>query len=81
MGVRLECFALGRTSRAVARATAAAAAPENARRASSRLPGTAALVLVDRTADMLTPAVHDGGFLHRAVMMDREEGRVWGVGR
>lgn len=63
MGVRLECFALGRTSRAVARATAAAAAPE----AGSHHPpsGTAALVLVDRTADMLTPAVHDGGFLHR----------------
>lgn len=70
MGVRLECFALGRTSRAVARATAAAAAPE----AGSHHPpsGTAALVLVDRTADMLTPAVHDGGFLHRAVMMARE---------
>ena len=70
MGVRLECFALGRTSRAVARATAAAAAPE----AGAHPPpaGTAALVLVDRTADMLTPAVHDGGFLHRAVMMDRE---------
>ena len=78
MGVRLECFALGRTSRAVARATAAAATPE----AGSHHPpsGTAALVLVDRTADMLTPAVHDGGFLHRAVMMARE-GEGLGVGR
>ena len=79
MGVRFECFALGRTSRAIARATAAAAAPE----AGSHPPpsGTAALVVVDRTADMLTPAVSDGGFLHRAVMVDREEGTGWRIGR
>ena len=79
MGVRFECFALGRTSRAIARATAAAAAPE----AGSHPPpsGTAALVVVDRTADMLTPAVSDGGFLHRAVMVDREEGKGLRIGR
>ena len=30
---------------------------------------------------MLTPAVSDGGFLHRAVMVDREEGMGWRIGR
>ena len=72
MGARLECFALGRTARAVARAAAAAAAPEAGRYPPPST--TAALVIVDRTCDMLTPAAVDDGFLHRALLANGTPG-------
>ena len=63
IGCRLECFGLGRTARAVARATAAAAPP--AAEAGQRIVTSAALVIVDRTADLLTPAAPHDAFLAR----------------
>ena len=56
---RFECFALGRTARAVARAVAASG-PVAARR--DRADGNGkpcALLLVDRVADVLTPAIDE----------------------
>ena len=56
---RFECFALGRTARAVARAVSAAGPPAERRRDhQQRRDGKpCALVLVDRVADLATPAL------------------------
>ena len=66
LDARAECFAFGKTARATARAFAAAAAPAGAR--------PCALVLVDRVADLLTPAAPHDGFL-TAVVAESERWR------
>jgi hypothetical protein len=60
--LRWDCFALGPTSLAVARAVAAAV-PLGSQTGAAMTP--AALVLVDRTADLLTPAQPSDALLER----------------
>ena len=81
---RLECFAIGRVARAVARAVSAAGPPAEAdteRRGTNGKP--CALLLVDRVADVLTPALDeafrgddDDAFLAAALRISRRRCRT-----
>jgi hypothetical protein len=81
---RLECFAIGRVARAVARAVSAAGPPAEAdteRRGANGKP--CALLLVDRVADVLTPALDeafrgddDDAFLAAALRISRRRCRT-----
>jgi hypothetical protein len=66
LGLRWDCFALGPSATAVARAVAAAAVPAAA---AAALGGAAlrpaALVLLDRTTDLITPAMPSDALLER----------------
>jgi hypothetical protein len=64
--LRWECFALGRASVAVARALATAAVPAAAAAALTGTPlRNAALVLMDRTGDLVTPSLPSDALLER----------------
>ena len=81
---RLECFAIGRVARAVARAVSSAGPPAEAdteRRGTNGKP--CALLLVDRVADVLTPALDeafrgddDDAFLAAALRISRRRCRT-----
>ena len=81
---KLECFAIGRVARAVARAVSSAGPPAEAdteRRGTNGKP--CALLLVDRVADVLTPALDeafrgddDDAFLAAALRISRRRCRT-----
>ena len=85
---KLECFAIGRVARAVARAVSAAGPPAEADFEHSRRGGRngkpCALLLVDRVADVLTPALDeafrgddDDAFLAAALRISRRRCRSY----